>query len=311
MPDTKGWPLATVSIYQNPDHVAGLLQQIYVAPLLKSETQEGGTDEVSGEKTDQRGSGGLDVGGALPFLGKVGADIAGEAGRSAESGLTASSRLTRNFEYSQAYYLHVVRAALRNAGALKSVTSAGDAHDLRSGDFVEYQATFRPNEINALLDILTPDLIAAITHYAVNSVGIRQYTEYEDNLEGLQIFAAQNQADAQAKSDIARSVAQAVRVDFRSVKTREFYGSIGAGDQEVTAVTICDNPHFVVDDEDRILDGEFTVLGKVTSATTTDEPILERNKVLRRVRDFARKRWPLRGSSGHGSWVCLRCVDGR
>lgn len=208
----------------------------------------------------------------------------GEAGRSAESGLTASSRLTRNFEYSQAYYLHVVRAALRKAGVLRVVTSANDASDLRSGDFVEYQATFRPNEISALLDILTPDLIAAITHYAVNSRSIRRYTEYGADLEGLQIFAAQGQADAQARSDLARSVAEAVRVDFRSVKTREFYGSIGRGEQEVTAVTICDNPHFVVDDEDRILDGEFTVLGKVTSATTTDVPILERNKVLDRLK---------------------------
>lgn len=72
MSDAQVWPLATVSIYQNPDHVAGLLQQIYVAPLLRSETQEGGTDEVSGNKTDQRGSGGLNVGGSLPFLGKVG-----------------------------------------------------------------------------------------------------------------------------------------------------------------------------------------------------------------------------------------------
>lgn len=96
----------------------------------------------------------------------MGADIAGEAGRTAESGLTATSRLTRNFEHSQAYYLYVVRAALREAGVLKVVRSANDASDLRSGDFVEYQATFRPNEISALRDILTPDLIAAITHYA-------------------------------------------------------------------------------------------------------------------------------------------------
>lgn len=46
------------------------------------------------------------------------------------------------------------------------------------------------------------------------------------------------------------------------------------------AVTICDAEHFTVADEDRILDGRFTVLGKVTEGPVEDRPILERNKLL-------------------------------
>jgi hypothetical protein len=75
-------------------------------------------------------------------------------------------------------------------------------------------------------------------------------------------------------------LAAAVRSDFRAEKTREFYGRVN----DVTAVTICDNEHFVVEDEDRILDGSFTVLGKVTSVGDVDVPMLSRNKVLDRIK---------------------------
>lgn len=63
-----------------------------------------------------------------------------------------------------------------------------------------------------------------------------------------------------------------------------FYGTIGTGKKQVTAITMCNVAHFVVEDEDRILDGNWTVLGKVTSATTEVVPILERNKVLDRIK---------------------------
>ena len=51
----------------------------------------------------------------------------------------------------------------------------------------------------------------------------------------------------------------------------------------MTVVTICDAQHFTVEDEDRILDGTFTVLGKVTSAPVEGLPVFERNKVLRNL----------------------------
>lgn len=181
----------------------------------------------------------------------------------------------------------MVRDTLRARGQLKTLASNDDALGLNSGDFVEYQATFRPNEISALLDILTPDLIAAITAYRVRSEGVRLLGGLDD-VDDMKSewFKAETKAGVQA--DFARAIATALRVDFRSESTREYYGTIDTeGEDDVTAVTICDNAHFVVDDEDRILDGHFTVLGKVTSPAETDVPVLERNKVLERLQPTA------------------------
>jgi len=283
MPDATSATRPTISIYQNPDHIAGILQQIYQAPLVVAESREHSSDRSDSERRDQSGTGGLSGSVSIPGLGGLGASVGGQRGRVAETGLAASSRLTQNFEYSQAYYLTLVRNHLREHNILKTVLGTDDADQVKVGDFVEYRATFRPNEINALLDILTPDLIAAITYHHYRTQGIKAFDDWT-NFEELKAFSEKNIALAQAQADLARAIAEAVRVDFRSQKTREFYGTIGSGEDTVTAVTICDNPNFVVDDEDRILDGQYTVLGKVTAPTTLDVPILERNKVLDRLK---------------------------
>lgn len=268
----------TIAIYQNPDHVAGILQQLHVAPLVTGESREHGVDGSSGDKTEVKGHGGGKAGVSVPLIGEVGFDASGDLARMQESGLTTSTKTTQNFTYSQAYYLLVVRNALRRHGLLRTITSEADAAGLSSGDFVEFQASFKPNALHALLDILTPDLIAAITHYQAKAEGLRSFPAYE-SIDELKVFAEGVHLKAQIRADIARATAEAVRIDFRAEKTREFYGTIS----DVTAVTICDNAHFVVDDEDRILDGSFTVLGKVTSSVERDVPVLSRNKLLDRI----------------------------
>lgn len=50
--------------------------------------------------------------------------------------------------------------------------------------------------------------------------------------------------------------------------------------EAVTVITMCDRSFFTVEDSDRILDGRFTVLGKVTAEIDMDRPTLERNKLL-------------------------------
>lgn len=277
-------PVPTVSIYQNPDHVAGILQQIFVAPLVVTETREGGDETSESEASARQGGGGVKGSASLPLVGKIDANVTGQGSRNAESGSVSTNRLSRNYEYSQAYYLYVVRNALRERGQLKNITCAKDTTGLQPGDFVEYQATFRANEMSALLDILTPDLIAAITYHHYRAEGIKKFDAYIGDHEGMKIYAEKTMVQAQIKSDLARAVAVAVRVDFRSEKTREFYGTVGPSNDPVTAITICDQMHFVVEDEDRILDGQFTVLGKVTAPVTNEVPILERNKLLARLK---------------------------
>ena len=44
--------------------------------------------------------------------------------------------------------------------------------------------------------------------------------------------------------------------------------------------------------------------------TVRQAGVAKRQAQLRRSRDFARERWPLRGSSGHRWRVILRCGDG-
>lgn len=273
----------TVSIYQNPDHVAGILQQVFGQPLVEAEHRERANESTSAKQKNRGADGALKGRGGLPGVGGVEAGFGGRLSRSLAEGQGSASRVVQDFTYSQAYYLYRARGALSERGQLKQITSAGDADNLCVGDFVEFAATFRANEMTALLDILTPDLLAEIAYYVTRSDGIKKFDAY-DNYADLKIFAEKNEIAARLRAELAREVARAVRVDFRAEKTREFYGSIGQTAEQVTAITMCDAAHFVVQDEDRILDGHWTVLGKVTSALAENVPILERNKVLARLR---------------------------
>jgi hypothetical protein len=217
----------------------------------------------------------------------VRADIKTGLGIAKERSALAATKSTQNFVYSQSYYLYRVRNELRSSEQLKYIDSPLDAAELRSGDFVEYQATFRPNEVNTVLDILTPELVGEITRYKIKQEGLLIFEADDLDFDRRTRLIEQNHAKAENMAGLARAIAGAVRADFRSEKTREFYGAIGAPGNQVTAVTICENEHFIVSDEDRILDGEFTVLGKVISSAETDVPILKRNKLLERFQPKA------------------------
>lgn len=268
----------TITIYQNPDHVAGIVQQLFDAPLVTDESREQGSGAATSDKADTKGHGGLKGSAQVPLIGEVSADLSGDRGRAHDSSLTSNAKTVQNFKYSQAYYLHLVRGELRRRGLTHVIANAADAENLTSGDWVEFEAAFRPSALHALLDILTPDLIAAIADRQVRAADLDRFPEFS-TVDQWKVFYEGIGAKAKLQADISRAIAQAVRVDFRVEKTREFYGAI----DDVTAITICDNAHFSVQDEDRILDGAFHVLGKVTSSVERDVPILSRNKLLDRI----------------------------
>lgn len=270
--------IPTIAIYQQPDHVAGLLQQIYGQPLVMGETRE-----HSGEQEGTaKGSGSADatVGGKgkVPALGEIEARVAANFGRGSDSRSLAAQRTVSEFVYSQAYYLYLVRGGLRSQNLVKVVKSEDDISTLQSGDFVEFEAAFKADQIAAALDILQPSLVAQVT----NQIRMHKWSKATDwdSFEDMQIKLATFKEALAADVTLAAAIADAVRVDFRSDKTREFYGHIGSEDSEAVAITICDTEHFTVSDEDRILDGRFTVLGKVSEGPARDRPILERNKLL-------------------------------
>ncbi|MEE2051040.1 DUF6414 family protein [Nocardiopsis tropica] len=221
----------------------------------------------------------------LGFSGIGKANFGGGMGGSNATGeeSLAERSTTRNFLYSQSYYLSAVRNELKKRNLVRYVTSKTDAKKVNPGDFVEYTAYFTPNQINALLDIATPELIAEITRYIFRmKINATDFNAFE-NPEEMRQFALNIETKAQAAAELSSTVAKVIRTDFRANHTREFYGQVGEEEEEVTAITICDNEHFIVQDEDRMLDGHFTVLGKVTSAVEEDVPILARNKLLNRV----------------------------
>lgn len=268
----------TVTIYQNPDHVSGILQQVYRSPLAKEGTVEGvGAQEAT---TNASVEGGIEGNGSLGWFGsKVG--VAAKLAAAAGNATTQSSGETRTsvWEYTQAYYLHIVRESLRDLGLLRTVTSLADAQDLKVGDLVEYTTEFEPDQMAVFLDVLTPNLVSSIVRFQVKQAALESFDDWGD-FQAREAFFAMTALRVEARTEFAEAVTRAVRTDFRSDNTREFFGNLGGKDDRVTAITMCDSNYFTVKDTDRILDGRFTVLGKITAAIEHDRPTLERNKLL-------------------------------
>ncbi|MFB7888734.1 hypothetical protein ACFCZ3_11900 [Cellulosimicrobium cellulans] len=270
-----------VAIYQNAEQVAGILQQFFGQPLVTGESRDSSDEQTDSSRKEggATGEGAAEAG--VPFFGR--AKFALKANLSLENSeiIAAGTRTTQNFVYSQAYYLHIVRSALHEAGLVKGVSGAVGARDLAPGDFVEYRAQFAPSEFIALMDVITPEAVGKFVQARIVSSQSKKIAKIS-NANARQAAMDALQLDASAKCDMAIAATEAVKADFRAESTREYYGAI-VGGELVTAVTICDVEHFVVADEDRILDGQFTVLGKVASAVEDDAPVLRRNKVLKRL----------------------------
>lgn len=267
----------TIAIYQQPDHIAGLLQQLD-GPLLQTERRTQGRDDEATSSSAEGGEAHVDLQLGSPGVAKLGMGLGGRAdGASGNKHLTTARR-ELEFVYSQALYLHQVRAMLRSHGLLRTVLSVEEASALSSGDFVEFQAKFTPDQVAAALDIMTPELVQQIVR-KVRTNTFAKATDFGD-YEALQQAIAKFKEKLDADLALASAITTAIKADFRSDNTREYYGAVGEGDASVTAITICDADHFTVADVDRILDGRFTVLGKVSDGVEQDRPVLERNKLL-------------------------------
>ncbi|MFI9485367.1 hypothetical protein ACIG47_03170 [Promicromonospora sp. NPDC052451] len=271
-----------LAIYQHAEHVAGVLQQLFDRPLVTEEVLETESSD-SGEKESSTqlsasGEGGAD----LPVLAKVAIAAGVKHERGGKKTVNTGSRATQSFVYSQSYYLRLIRSELKAAGMIKPIKGIDDANSVDVGNFVEFSAAFEPNELTVLTDVITPSLVAAIARQVITNSATRKFSGY-DSYEKVQMAAEAVRLESESGGALAAEVADAVISDFRSSKTREYYGQIGSGDSAVTAITICDSAHFAVEDEDRILDGTFTVLGKVVSGVEEDVPLLNRNKVLSRI----------------------------
>lgn len=272
-----------VSIYQNPDYVVGLLQQMVQRGLITVEEIEHKNEAASGDTRSKGARADVDAGANAGPLGRLSIAFGAEGSRAQDSSTSSGAVLRQRLEYSQAYYLFLVRRLLNEAKRVKSLSGLADARDLVVGDFVEYQARFRADEAGAILDVATPELAAAVARYVEHRRTIGSFDSIEGGYDGLQVHLAKRRIIEEGSAEFARAVAAAVRVDFRSDATRQYYGEVGQGDDLLHAITICETEHFITRDEDRLLDGTFTVLGKVVTAPEENPPIFDPNKLLRRV----------------------------
>ncbi|MFJ4174691.1 hypothetical protein [Microbacterium sp. NPDC089696] len=271
----------SATIYQNSDQVAGVLQQLFTQPLIVDETREvtaGAEDEKAvTANASAGGEGGFDV----PLLGALKVKGAGGVAGSGSWTSNTGTASRQQYVYSQAYYLHLVRQQLAQDGNVRSVRHDDDLDGIAPGTFVEYTTSFDPVEVALALEVITPDLVDAITQWTVR----KQYTSAfpeDGGFEAVRVHAEKMKVDAESKGQFARAVAAAVQADARQESTREYYGRISQ-DPAITAITVCEREHFITADPDRLLDGTFTVFGKVISAPETDVSTFARNKLLRNL----------------------------
>ncbi|MBX7555682.1 MULTISPECIES: hypothetical protein [Kocuria] len=275
--DAHSAPIAT--IYQNSDQIAGVLQQIVRHPLLTEESRDFTSGGDNNRATDGSVSGKGSGKARVPFVG------GGEVGLEARASLSSSWTETtgtasrQQFVYSQAYNLHLVRQHLDQKKLLTRVASVEQAEAVQLGAFVEYTTAFDPVELTLALDVLSPELVAAITRFTVKQ---RYLERLPTQHEARVLHAEKMNLEVEMKGELARAITNAFKADTRQDVTREYYGRV-AVDPALTLITICDLAHFIVDDPDRLLDGTFTVLGKVIAPVEMDTPTLSRNKLLRNL----------------------------
>ncbi|MFJ4036902.1 hypothetical protein ACIPVB_02360 [Microbacterium sp. NPDC090007] len=272
-------PIAT--IYQNSDQVAGILQQIVRQPLLTEESREMNTFVVDDTNATGKATGAAEARARMPILGNASARGEVTAGLSSSWTQSSGTASRQQFVYSQAYNLHLVREYLQAGGHLTQMASMEDAAALAPGAFVEFTTTFDPVELTLALDVISPQLVEAVTRFQVRQSYKDQFPT-DGGHEARVRHAERMRMEEETKGSLARAITDAVRADARQETTREYYARV-AGAPPLTAITICDLAHFIVDDPDRLLDGTFTVLGKVISAVEHDVPTFARNKLLRNL----------------------------
>lgn len=273
-------------IYRNDEFVAGLIQQIFNIGLPIDEMRETIQASATQQAKELAGVADAEAGFSLPWTASAKARVSGSAKNSGSEDVKDEQKNQRNFQYTQANFLHNVRQQLHNQKLIKPITGIESLEGVKVGSFVEFAATFEANEINSILDLATPELVAAVTKWQAKKDQRAKFDfYYAQGPDELQKFIQKSNLEAEARAEIAAAATSAVRQDFRNETTREYFGKVvgGTARRTVTAVTICDTEYFASQDKDRILDGTFTVLGKISEISMKSTSILSRNKVLNRI----------------------------
>lgn len=273
--------LVTATVYRDDAQVSSMIQQGVEIGVAAETRHTGATSDraTSHDATTTSGSGSAAIGvNAVARLG-------GDAGRSVSRGSTSERGGDRSgettFTHSSAGHLHRVLTALGNANRIRTVGRLQEAKDVQVGDFVEFQATFRPNELATMLDVITPEVAGEIARHRkrAESLSLMDAVEYAD----FSGWVEKRKYKEDSAAELARLVVRGIQSDLRSDQTREYHARIRGTRTPLTAVLACEAGAFVTADPDRLLDGQFSVVGKVISPASRDVSVFERSKLLARI----------------------------
>lgn len=275
----------TATIYRDDAQVGSMIQQgVEVGAAAETRQTQSSSGKTTSHHETTRG-GKASAGAALPAIGKAGGEFSKDSSRGSadESGGGLTNETT--FAHTAAGHLHRVLATLSNASLLRTVARLQDARDVQVGDFVLFQATFRPNELATMLDVITPDMAAEIARQQKRSESLTQMdaVEYSD----FQGWVEKRKYIEDSAADMARLIVRGIQADLRSGQTREYHARVEGARSPLTAVVVCEAAAFITADPDRLLDGHFTVVGKVISPARKDVSVLARSKLLARIRPEA------------------------
>lgn len=264
-------------VYQNSDFVGSLTQAVTGGGLAQSGETE--FSDGTGRSDDSEKGFDAHAGGEFqaPAVAKLAGDFGGKRARTLGTSEEHRRRHRLDMSYDVSFHFHQLRATL--AGQTKSVTDQASSKDLVTGDIVTFTGRLEPDPISAVLDIASPELAAEIARYVARSKRL-QVTGDSFDVEELKASWESVEQSATTNADLARAVTSALHTDFRRSTTIEYHATIG---DALTGIVVCENEHFVTADPDRLLDGEFTVLGKVVTSPESDTPVLRKNKLLRRL----------------------------
>lgn len=275
MTEPQSVPVAIV--YQNSDFVGSLIQAVTGGGLAQSGETEftDGTERSDDlEKgIDGQASGEVQAPAVANLAGRLGGKRARTIGTSEEH----RRRHRLDMSYDISYHFHQLRALLGRQTI--TVTDQASAEGLVTGDVVTFTGRLEPDPISAVLDIASPELAAEIARYVARSKRLQVTGDHFD-VDELRASWESVEQSATTNADLARAVTSALHTDFRRNTTIEYHATIG---DELTGIVVCESEHFVTADPDRLLDGEFTVLGKVVTSPDRDTPVLRKNKLLRRL----------------------------
>lgn len=256
--------LYSIVIYQNEEYISGLYQQFHGGKVV---------GEVVDDSAGDAQNVGAKAGAGGKFLGliRLDADVNGNMQ------WNSTQSISRTMTFDQAFYLHGVRQKLYAEELVKRFDQGTAYNGLAVGDFVEFRATFKPNLLASLLDILTPEIVHRFAYASSVEGGL-----YEGIPEEEKQFVIDT---ASVKAAQAVSFMEGAQREFRNETSAEYYGAVIGENINVTAVTVCDKALFSGGDSDRILDGEFKVLGKIVQINRAGYSMLDRNKILNRLRE--------------------------